>query len=144
MEPVTATRMSVLLERGRVKTRFGLWCAFDVTTDTLLLTALKASQAEPVERIWSFLIFCGVINLGAHDAFVSLATDVLPQVERLAAALSEASTPRGRQEDQGLAEQLWRYYNVGRRLEADQSLAPSPPDELNWQPRLSPCVEITD
>ncbi len=103
---------------------------------TLLQTVLVTSPlGDDVELAWAFALFCGLFESKAHDDFVRLATEKAGDALAMADALLDVATARGElvDRDQGLADRLWQYFQVGKSLEPE-------PDE-GTQPGLTLPVE---
>ena len=103
---------------------------------TLLQTVLvTAPLGDDVELAWAFALFCGLFESKALSDFVRLATEKAGDALALADAVLDIATPRAELVDreQGLADRLWQYFQVGKSLEPE-------PDE-GTQPGLTLPVE---
>ena len=94
---------------------------------TLLQTVLAASPLNEVERTWAFLVFCGLVEPGAHDEFIRLAGEHTDPVA-LADALLDMATRRAELLDkrEELAQRLWQYFQVGQSLEPEREEGTQP------------------
>lgn len=91
-------------------------------TPTLLQTTIAASgYAQDLELAWSYLLFCGVLESPAREAFVEAVKDKGEHPAAVAEALLDFATQRAELLDGNgaLAARLRQYFALGGTLEPE-------------------------